>query len=301
MSRTQKFLSVFLFTILAQAAFASTDTRIISSEPKEIYGGTKENIQIRIGNGGAGPTGILRALAEDYLRESGKKYSIAWYQDISINTLSLLKKGTIDIALVYEKSQANAAQKEGWATHYSPIFNDHFLIVGPKKNPAKLSNSDSIQEIFLKISNLGEEKSAPTFLSRDDNSGTNVKERIIWEAVSLRPWKVDQKGGSKWYFKYHAFPQDALLYSNKNLLYSITDWGTWLSNKEQASDLEIFSQGGKGLLNHCFALLGNKPTKESLAFLDYLKSERAQNLIAEFGKDKYNGLALFTPAHQLDF
>ncbi len=293
----RKIFCSFIFIILAQKAFAASDTRLISSQPKEIYGQYKQNIQLRIGNGGAGPTGILRALSEDYLQVSDKKISIAWYQDISINTLKQLKNGNIDIALVYEKGQGAAATKEGWATRSTPIFNDHFLIVGPKSNPAKLDKSDSIQIIFKKIAKTGEKLSQPIFLSRDDNSGTNIKEHLLWNSVNLKPWKR----ATKWYFRYPAFPQDALIYSNKHQLYSITDWGTWLYNKDQTSNLDIYSQGGKSLLNHCFALLRKNPSKEALEFLEYLKSNRAQNLITNFGKDKYDGHALFTPAQQLDF
>lgn len=293
----RKIFYSFIFVILAQEALAVDDTRLISSKPKEIYGQYKQNIQLRIGNGGAGPTGILRALSEDYLQVSGKKISIAWYQDISINTLQQLKQGHIDIALVYERVQATEAAKEGWATRSTPIFNDHFLIVGPKSNPAKLDKSDSIQNIFLKIAKTGKKISQPIFLSRDDNSGTNIKEHLLWNSVDLKPWK----GTAKWYFRYPAFPQDALIYSNAHQLYSITDWGTWIYNKDQTSNLDIYAQGGKSLLNHCFALLGKNPSKETLEFLEYLKSNRAQNLIADFGKDIYDGQALFTPAQQLDF
>ena len=286
-----------VFTIVAQNVFAAGDSRVLSEEPKEIYGVAKRNIQIREGNGAAGPTGLIRALAKDYLFQSKKKYAIAWYQDITSNSLKQLKNGNIDIALVYEKIKGLEAQKEGFATHYAPIFNDHFLVVGPKKNPAKLDKYDSIQEIFLKIFKLGEHSSGPVFLSRGDNSSANVKEQFVWQSVGFKPWKTN----APWYFTYPAFPQDTLLYANENSLYTIVDWGTWISNQSKISNLKIFSQGGKTLLNPCFALLNKNPSQETLDFWNYLRSDRAQTLISEFGKNKYNGLPLFTPAQQLDF
>ncbi len=297
MSFVKNLIHIFIFIILAQPAFATKNTQIISDGPKEIYGSAKDNIQIRISNGSAGSTGIFRVLAEDYLRLKGKKFSIAWYRNISVNSLKQLKSGAIDIALICEKSQGEAAQKEGYATHYAPVFNDHFLIIGPKSNPAKLDKSDSIQEIFLKISSFGERSAAPIFLSRNDNSSANVKEQFVWSSVGLKPWKTN----AKWYAKYPVFPLDALAYTNDNSLYSITDWGTWLSNKNATSALEIYSQGGKTLFNPCFALLGKNPSQEALEFLNYLRSDRAQKLITDFGKDKYGGMALFTTSQQLDF
>jgi tungstate transport system substrate-binding protein len=289
-------IALVFFFGLSQLAYADTDTRIISLVPKEIYGTKTENIKIRIGNGGAGPTGILRALAEDFIEDSGVDYSIAWYQDISPNALKQLKNGTIDIALVYEKSQGDKAQKEGWARNYTPVFNDHFLVVGPKTNPAKLIQNDSAIVAFSKIAAYGKKKMQNVFLSRDDNSGTNIKELEIWRMAKLAPAETEPN----WYFKYHAFPKDALLYANTNSLYLLTDFGTWLSNKDLTTNSQIYSQGQEQLLNQCFALLGNQPRSEAIAFLDYLKSERAQKLIAEFGKEKY-GMPLFTPAKQIDF
>ncbi|MBU6140386.1 MAG: substrate-binding domain-containing protein [Proteobacteria bacterium] len=288
---------ILIFIFCSSAVFAEVDTRQISSKPKEIYGTDHKNIGLTIANGGAGPTGILRALAEDYLEKSDAKYSIAWYQDISTNSLKHLKNGTIDVALVYEKSEGDVAQKEGWATNYAIIFNDHFLIVGPKKNPANLAESDSPTEAFLKISDFGKKNSGKIFLSRSDESGTNIKEKSIWRSAKLEPWS----GNESWYFKYPTFPKTALLYVDQHELYSITDWGTWLSSKGSLKNSKIYLSGGEDLLNPCFALLGKKPRKEALEFLEYLKSPRAQKLIANFGKDKHGGLAFFTEAAQMDF
>jgi hypothetical protein len=41
--------------------------------------------------------------------------------------------------------------------------------------------------------------------------------------------------------------------------------------------------------------------KSDTAFLKYLKSPQAQQIIAEFGKGAHEGFALFTPAAQMDF
>lgn len=286
----RNFLQIIFLVFLTQSALAAPDTRLLSTKPKEIYGNTK-NIQIRIGNGGAGPTGILRALSEDFLKEGDKKYGIAWYQDISPNTLKQLKQNVIDMALVYEKHDGEKALNEGWATSYTVIFNDHFIIVGPKKNPAKLKNKDLAAEAFTKIA---ETKS--NFLSRDDNSGTNVKERGIWKEANLEPWKE----GNIWYLKHPTFPKDALLQADKNSLYTITDWGTWLSNYTSMKNSVIYVRGGESLLNPCFALLGKSPSDEVLEFLTYLKSERAQEIIENFGEEDF-GSPLYTKAQQMDF
>ncbi len=289
--------AVIVFSIFFyQSALAQVDTRNISIEPKAIYGTNKNDIRIRIGNGGAGATGLLAKLSEDYLTQKQADYSIAWYQDISPNTLKQLNDNIIDIALIYDKDLGNKAIKEGWAGYYTVIFNDHFIITGPRNNKAKIETENSAETAFFKIAKLGKRIKTPVFLSRDDNSGTNIKEVSIWKTLKMNPWEKDDN----WYFKYHAFPKEALIYADQNALYTITDWATFISNANQLNNSIIYVRGGFSLLNQCFALLKKNPSEEALSFLHYLKSPRAQKIIENFGKDKY-GTPLFTKATQMNF
>jgi len=286
------FILLMLVSFLSGALSAADDTREVSLVPKEIYGSPSHNIRIRLGNGGAGPTGLLKALADDYIEEKSATYSIAWYQDVSPKTLEQLKNGVIDIALVYEKNQGDKAVADGWATHPTPIFNDHFLIVGPISNPASIATGDATEPCLRKIAQQGSLESYPIFLSRDDQSATNVKEQSLWTLSGLSPWTST----ANWYFRFHVFPKDALIRAAGDGLYTITDRGTWLSTRAEISNCRIYVEGGEQLLNPCFALLGTHPNAETLEFLTYLTSIRAQHLISEFGKDIYQGDALFTSA-----
>ncbi len=287
-----RYLVIFLF--FSFNLWASTLS--VSSEPKEIYGEHQDNIKIRIGNGGAGPTGILRVLSEDFIRHFDKDFSIAWYQDVSPRTLEQLKNGVIDIALVYERDQAKKAYKEGWATNYKVIFNDHFIIVGPKHNPAAISEHDSAPLAFRKIKSYSDALGEPTFISRNDDSATNTKEKNIWRIVGYQPWQDIPN----WYATRNVFPKEALIYADRNKLYTITDWGTWLSNSMHFENLQVLIMGSELLLNPCFGFLNINPSKETQEFYSYLQSERAQKIIAEFGVARL-GKPLFTPANQPDF
>lgn len=159
-----------------------------------------------------GPTGILRVLADDYLKYRNVKYKIAWYQDIVPNNLNHLKQGKIDIALIAESAQVNQAIKEGSVTNFAPIFNDHFLIVGPRENLANLSNNDSAEQAFAKIAKLGKKISVETFLSRNDDSFSNIKEKQIWNMIGLTPWQ----SGDRWYVKFMLFQKTPYCILMKN-------------------------------------------------------------------------------------
>lgn len=278
------------------AAPQPVDTMVPSTTPKEVYGPPGAPIRLRLGNGGAGPTGLLRALAEDFLAMEEASYAIAWYQNISRLTLEALKNGTIDMALTYERDQEDVYLQEGTATERTLVFNDHFVIVGPASNPAHVTPGDKAATIFAKVARQGEAQGAPAFLSRDDGSATHCKEQTIWEQAGRAPWNVP----SAWYVRHTVFPRDALVEANNRSLYTIIDRGTWTSTRPRLNDAVLYGQGGEQLRNPCHALLQAHPTALAQAFLAYLKSPRGQQVVANFGRTDH-GEPLFTPADQPDF
>ncbi|QBC43904.1 substrate-binding domain-containing protein [Iodobacter fluviatilis] len=291
--------TLILFLALSFNITEAKQSNQINETSKEIYGDHTSNLTIKISNGGAGPTGILKALAEDYLSiNKERKIAIAWYQNISSLSLNLLKENKVDIALIYEPVDAKKAITQNLASNYSLIFNDHFLIVGPEKNEADILPTDSASKAFAKIAQYGKKNpDEKKFLTRDDSSGTNIKEKLLWTLIHQAPFDEN----NQWYFKYQKFPSDALLKADQEGMYTITDWGTWISNKHTIKNTKILVRGGEDLVNPCLALLQKNPTPETLHFLEYLKSSKAQELIAKYGQEKPQKKAFFTPANQLDF
>lgn len=288
--------------VLLWVNLAIADSSVVNSSkpnliPTEIYGAKDAPIKIRIANGGAGPTGIFRALAEDYLKLTKQHFAIAWYRNISANSLKLLHAKQVDVAIIYEPASTLHAVENGWGSHLSLIFNDHFLITGPKNNPANIEHTDTPASAFSKIAKTGASSSMYSdkglFLSRNDSSGTNTKEQHIWQLSNLMPW--NQRAG--WYVKSSVFPKEALLQADKNSLYTITDRGTWLTNRKALKNTVIYLQGSDMLKNPAFGMLSQNPSPMAIDFLNYLRSPRAQHLIANYGKNSNLGAALFTPAY----
>ena len=287
-----RILVLMLTCISARPTDANADTRKRNHEPTEVYGPPNAAVALRIGNGGAGPTGILRALAEDFITHHALQADIAWIQNITRLTLDNLRHAEIDVGLTYEPWLEERAQIESWGSDYAMVFYDHFLIVGPKGNPAGVVPTDTPGQAFAKIAAHAEGHRKPIFLSRDDGSGTNRKEQAFWRQGGLRPWEASPP----WYIRDPVFPQEALMHADMLEVYTLTDRGTWLSTHEQLAHTEVFLQGTQDLLNPCHALLGPMPSPMAVAFYGYLLSHRAQTIIADFGRDRYNGEALFAPA-----
>lgn len=277
----------YLLTCAIVASSISSDIR--STVPTEIYGPKGANLELLIGNGGAGPTCLIKMLAEDFIQSAEINIQIGWIQSISRLTLENLKQGIIDISLTYEAGPELKAIEEGYASERTLIFNDHFILVGQKANSAEISKSDSIEDAFNKIA-----MSESPFLSRNDHSGTNEKERLIWNTLQLQPWET-----SSWYYSEHFFPANSLMKADREGCYTLTDRGTFLIQEDSLFNTVVYIQNDSALINRCHAMLQNNPKPYARLFLEYLKSERAQELIHQ-----YTGVAcspLFTRANQDQF
>jgi hypothetical protein len=92
-----KMITLLFFVMISIFLYSFQDNQTQSDKtsevPKEVYGDKNSIKKIKISNGGAGPTGILKELANDYLSiHKESKISIEWYQNISLNSLNLLKE-----------------------------------------------------------------------------------------------------------------------------------------------------------------------------------------------------------------
>ncbi|GAB7342408.1 hypothetical protein MBLNU457_g0621t2 [Dothideomycetes sp. NU457] len=195
----------------------------VESRPSQIYG-TGKTI-LRIGNGGAGATGLIEALANDYLSTLYEEASIQWICNHSRNTQLALLYGHIDLALTYERDQEQISLSEGWAETHGCAFRDHFCLVGPDHDPANIKTCSTISDALLRI-----ERSQNQFHSRADSSATMFKERQLWIAAALTPW--NDKGSASWYRTSLLGPSDALVRANIEGAYLLTDRSTLLKQTQ---------------------------------------------------------------------
>lgn len=291
-----KILNLIFCAFIASAPLLGepVSTMIRPTTPTEIYGPKDAPVELLIGNGGAGPTCVLEALSEDFLESKKLHVRIGWIQAISRLTLENLKEKVIDVSLTYESGPELEAIQEGWATERLLIFNDHFILVGPKDNPAKVQPNDTPEEAFQKIA------AHSSLFSRHDLSGTNQRERQIWKNIGLKPWNTS----ATWYVKETLFPPQALQRADREGLYTLTDRGTLLAARKDLYNTAVYIQDSDKLMNRCHAMLQASPKPLAKKFLDYMRSPRAQALIATYsGKDKTctTCCPLFTPAYQDTF
>ncbi|KAI9666811.1 MAG: hypothetical protein M1831_001587 [Alyxoria varia] len=245
----------------------------LKTEPREVYG-TGPTI-LRLGNGGAGATGLLRALSISFLSTLENSYSISWTHNHSRSTQLALFHNHIDIALTYERGPERVAESEGWSKTAGCAFHDHFVLAGPLEDPAgvfALATSSSkqeaddeegesgdggavkITEAFKKIA-----RSKARFVSRCDGSTTMERERSLWRLCGLEPWKENAEESQEWYRAYTETPSEALMRADREGAYLLTDRSTLLTQVARGTvrNTTVFVEPGDAddsLMNSCYAL-----------------------------------------------
>ena len=277
----------------------------ISLTDQEVYGDPSRPIKFRVGNGGAGYTGVLKVLAETFIATHGNDFRVGWVSNHSRHSQIALLADVVQVALTYEPENEDISIAEGWAERAGRVFNDHFILVGPAN--VKLE-AKSIGPALKDIADHNRESGNETWLfhSRGDGSATFAKEQRLWQAAGIDTSK-DQP---EWIKIDPLTPYEALVKAEKEQAFLLTDRATFLTAKQDGmiSSLVAHIEGGIELLNPCSALVAvRSDTGESsshdtaLMFARWLTGSVAQKILRDYGKDWKAGLPLFTVADQDDF
>jgi len=271
---------------------------LISTTDREIYGDPAHPIAFRIGNGGAGFSGVLRSFALEFISTHGADFRIAWVFNHSRHTQIALLADVIQVALTYEPPMEKLAEHEGWCRRVlAPVFWDHFILVGPKNNPARLAEGCSIDQAMRDIALNG-----GMFHTRGDGSATYEKEQVLWREAEIditsAPW-LEIHGSS---------PYSALQEANDGGAYSLIDRATFLTAKNDGTipRLVVYVEGSEQLRNPCAALVNTKvpdtPTQRlAVQFAEWLGGDSAQMHLKAYGRNWSSRLPLFTAATDPDF
>src|SRR4030066_2205724 len=100
------------------------------------------------------------------------------------------KRGDADVVFVHAKELELKAVEDGYFVNRHDVMYNDFVIIGPTNDPAKTKGIKTASEAFRKIAESGN-----LFVSRGDNSGTNMKELSIWKITGIDP------KSQKWYLE----------------------------------------------------------------------------------------------------
>jgi tungstate transport system substrate-binding protein len=208
------------------------------------------------------------------------------YDNISIKVIAvgtgqaILNSKNCDggILIVHDERREQLFMEEGFGSkRYALMFND-YVIIGPKKDKAKIFGSKSSEEVFTKIYNTKSK-----FISRSDSSGTHAMETKIWNNSKLNP--IEYSGS--WYLETGQGMGQSLNIAIATDAYILSDRSTWLKfqNKQNhkilyQNKIELKNQYGMILVNtnRC----NNIDKEATIGLYNWLTSEDAQNLINDY-------------------
>lgn len=201
------------------------------------------------------------------------------------------KRGDADVLLVHSPAAEKKFVEEGYGIKRSTFMYNFFVIVGPSGDPAKITGL-SAADAFKKIESV---KSA--FISRGDNSGTHSKEKAIWKLAGLDAEVVS--ADTSFYVSAGSGMGATLTMASEKQAYTLTDLATFLSMKDKLTLKVIVSESPD--LKNDYSIIVINPDKvanvddeTAKAFEEWMLSERALKLIAEYGKETYGETLFFT-------
>jgi tungstate transport system substrate-binding protein len=230
-------------------------------------------------------SGLLDVLIPMFEKQTG--YSV---KTVSVGTgqaLALAAKGDADVALVHAPSLEKQYVADGKLLNRRLVMYNDFVIIGPKEDPAKVKSAKTALAALKQI-----EQTQSRFVSRGDNSGTHNLEKVLWKEAGITP-----KGD--WYIEAGQGMGATLGIANERNAYTITDRGTLLALGKRVN-LPILIEGDKALLN-IYSVMEVNPangprinTAGAKAFADFMVAPQTQNVIKNFGVEKF-GQPLFFP------
>ena len=201
--------------------------------------------------------------------------------------LDIAKKCNADVVLSHAPSLETPFVHDRYGLFRWQVMYNQFAIVGPSSDPAGVASATNASSAFRKIAD-----NSSTFLSRADNSGTNVKELAIWASTGLDP---DTFGA--WYKKVGKGMEETLQMATELQAYTLTDEATYFAIMPTISVVELFRSDT--VLFNQYSVIPVNPDKcpnadirHAALFAEWLVSPATLDLIASYQR---NGHQLFYP------
>jgi tungstate transport system substrate-binding protein len=231
-------------------------------------------------------SGLLDVLQKKFQDETG--YTLKPIAVGSGQAIEQASRGDADVVFAHSPAAEKKMVDDGQGIERTLVMHNDFIIVGPKNDPSKVKGSASAADAMKAIAD-----GPAHFISRGDQSGTNVFELNLWKLATIDP------KGQGWYEESGQGMGATLQIANQKNAYTLSDRGTYLAQQKNL-DLDILFENDGKMLNYYHVIVVNPEKHDKVnvtgarAFAAFLVRPDVQELIGQFGVDKY-GQPLFVP------
>ena len=232
-------------------------------------------------------TGLLEYLAPQFLMDTG--WELQYVAVGAGEALEMGRNGDVDILLVNDRGSEIVFVAEDFGVERFPIMYNEFIVIGPGE---LVEYGHDVQVTFVEIF-----ESQFTFVSRGDDSGTDRREKAIWEMLEIDPRENHN------YLETGQGMEATIAIADEEQAFCLTDRSTWLRkihDSDVTLELEVICEGDSILFNQYGVIAINPeryPTvnyQAAEAFIKWITSEEIQALIGQFGIEAF-GEPLFIP------
>lgn len=229
-------------------------------------------------------SGLLKAILPAFEAKYGVRVHV-----ISVGTgkaLELGKNGDVDVVLVHARAAEDKFVADGHGVNRRDVMYNDFILVGAQEDPLALRSTRDVIAAFRK---LGEGRAR--FISRGDNSGTDLMEKAYWKEAGVAP-----KGA--WFVSAGLGMGEVLTMAGEMKAYTLSDRATYGAYRAKTG-LAILVEGDPKMFNP-YGIIAVSPKKYpdinydgAMKLIEWLTSPEGQRLIAGF---RVSGEQLFFPS-----
>ena len=229
-------------------------------------------------------SGLLRFLLPAFEARTGHKVEV-----ISVGSgkaLELAKNGDVDVTLVHARQAEDKFVAEGHGVGRRDVMYNDFVVVCPASDPARIKGERDVIAAFRRIA-----ASQVRFVSRGDNSGTDVMEQSYWQAAGAKP----QGSG---YLSAGLGMGEVLMMAGELQACTLADRASFMTYRAKTG-LAIMVEGDKRMFNPYGVIEVNPAHHAGInqqgahALVQWLVSPEGQAKIAAF---RHEGQQLFFPS-----
>ena len=229
-------------------------------------------------------SGLLAYLLPAFEAKTGIKVQV-----IAVGTgkaLELAKNGDVDVTLVHARQAEDQFVADGHGVDRRDVMYNDFIVACPESDPAAIKGGRDVLAAFRKIA-AGSVK----FISRGDNSGTDLMEKSYWKAAAVKPDPAR-------YLSAGLGMGEVLNMAAELQACTLTDRATYSAYKARTG-LAVMVQGDPRMFNP-YGVIAMNPArhpginaKGARQLIDWITSPEGQTRIVAFRLD---GQQLFFPS-----